>query len=764
MLDYKSLFEQLLNQRIILEPNKVNYPLLCPFHDDKKPSLSVNIQEGVYNCFACGAHGNIYQLANEFGYYIDANGTLQPLTDKRQKPSKPQSKPQQKPVIRQAYTLDDYCNEKKLDKQFLANEFKIEELTDKGYIRMPYYDIDDSLLYYKYRANNKKLWSDKNIKTQPYGLWKLKDIPPYSTLWIVEGESDTQTLWQNGFYALGLPGAQNIKEEYFEPLTKLNLKRILIVSENDKPDANGNIPGLLFAKNIYEILDLYYRELFARAYVVFVNDITGRIKDINDLWQLKQDLIFFKSKLAFLESVRINMEAVHRFYFQKRKIFDKEARRMALNIFLKTQAFYDEKERFWVWDEIKQEYVRYKDERQFYKTLIQNEGINKTNYVNETKDQVKTFILNNENKPKPLTNDWIFCANGCVNFKTGEFKQFGAEKFIHHRIPYNYNPKIKFAKIDKLFSDWVEKPIYLYELVGYSLLRYYPGNKIFFLFGLGNNGKSTFANLMELFLNGYLKDEIKLGEFKADNTASVSLEQLIENRFMGGQLYRKYINMAGETSFTLIRDTQILKQATGDDKISVDEKYAEPFKFYNYAKLIFATNRIPQSADTTDGWYRRLIVIEFKTIPKNKVIPDLLNTLTKEDMEYLLYKSIEALKNLANNNFVFQVEKDKNMRDLYDNLSDPVSYFIQIYCDITRDVNDYIETTVFVDELIKWAQKNNLGRIRYNDIYNRMHELGFEKTRKRVFDGSKKTIFVGIRFKNLHTEEPEIKDVDEIPF
>ena len=45
-----------------------------------------------------------------------------------------------------------------------------------------------------------------------------------------------------------------------------------------------------------------------------------------------------------------------------------------------------------------------------------------------------------------------------------------------------------------------------------------------------------------------------------------------------------------------------------------------------------------------------------------------------------------------------------------------------------------------------------------------MKELGFEKTRKRVFDGSQKTVFMGIRFKNLYNEKANTKNVDEIPF
>ena len=32
---------------------------ICPFHRDKSPSLSLSNEKGVFNCFGCGAKGNI---------------------------------------------------------------------------------------------------------------------------------------------------------------------------------------------------------------------------------------------------------------------------------------------------------------------------------------------------------------------------------------------------------------------------------------------------------------------------------------------------------------------------------------------------------------------------------------------------------------------------------------------------------------------------------------------------------------------------------
>ena len=43
-----------------------NYITLCPFHDDKKPSLSISEQKGLYHCFSCKAGGNLITFVKEF--------------------------------------------------------------------------------------------------------------------------------------------------------------------------------------------------------------------------------------------------------------------------------------------------------------------------------------------------------------------------------------------------------------------------------------------------------------------------------------------------------------------------------------------------------------------------------------------------------------------------------------------------------------------------------------------------------------------------
>ena len=39
-----------------------NFVGLCPFHNEKTPSFSVNAERGFYHCFGCGAGGTVFNF------------------------------------------------------------------------------------------------------------------------------------------------------------------------------------------------------------------------------------------------------------------------------------------------------------------------------------------------------------------------------------------------------------------------------------------------------------------------------------------------------------------------------------------------------------------------------------------------------------------------------------------------------------------------------------------------------------------------------
>ena len=85
---------EVVSQYVVLKKRGANYWGLCPFHDDKSPSMSVSPSKGIYKCFACGAGGDalnfllkiqnkdfkelIAELAEKFGIELPKNTGFKP--------------------------------------------------------------------------------------------------------------------------------------------------------------------------------------------------------------------------------------------------------------------------------------------------------------------------------------------------------------------------------------------------------------------------------------------------------------------------------------------------------------------------------------------------------------------------------------------------------------------------------------------------------------------------------------------------------------
>lgn len=62
-----------------LKPNKNNM-LLCPFHEDTKPSLQINPKANFYKCHACGKKGDQIQFVQDFGSLSKREAILKCVT------------------------------------------------------------------------------------------------------------------------------------------------------------------------------------------------------------------------------------------------------------------------------------------------------------------------------------------------------------------------------------------------------------------------------------------------------------------------------------------------------------------------------------------------------------------------------------------------------------------------------------------------------------------------------------------------------------
>ena len=100
---------------------------------------------------------------------------------------------------------------------------------------MPYLDeAGEEVLLVRSRVSltgKPKILTRKGDKHRLYGLWKLEEAREARYAVLVEGESDTQTLWFHGVPALGIPGANGWKAEWAADLEGID--RLYFVVEDE---------------------------------------------------------------------------------------------------------------------------------------------------------------------------------------------------------------------------------------------------------------------------------------------------------------------------------------------------------------------------------------------------------------------------------------------------------------------------------------------------------------------------------------------------
>ncbi len=57
---------RLIGEQVALRPKGKEFAGLCPFHDDKNPSMQVSPIKQIYKCFSCGAGGDAYSFVMNY--------------------------------------------------------------------------------------------------------------------------------------------------------------------------------------------------------------------------------------------------------------------------------------------------------------------------------------------------------------------------------------------------------------------------------------------------------------------------------------------------------------------------------------------------------------------------------------------------------------------------------------------------------------------------------------------------------------------------
>ena len=413
--------------------------------------------------------------------------------------------------------------------------------------------------------------------------------------------------------------------------------------------------------------------------------------------------------------------------------------------------FYDRAKMWWLWND---SFYMWEcvDEVDILNMVSAHSVANTVNSKerNEILEAMKQF--GRLKKPKEAKKTWVQFKDTIIDIKTGETLKATPEYFVTNPIMHEIGESEETPETDRLFEEWVGKDYVktLQQICAYCMLPDYPIHRLFCLIGEGSNGKTTFLEYVRRLVG-------------VQNITSTELEDLIGTRFEKAKLYRKSVCIMGETNFSTIKKTSLIKKLTGQDVIGAEKKNKDPFDFVNYAKIIISTNGLPYSEDQTDGWFRRWCIINFPNQFEEKV--NVLNRIPPEEYNNMCKKAIRLLKELLEEMKFHNEGTIYERREKYNEFSNPVNKFIEEVC--KKGVDFSIPFFKFYDSLMEFIKARKYRPLSKVEVSRILKREGYDiKTERRTkFDGTPTSwkVIVGLDIDYGNTKEYQIiKDISSL--
>ena len=205
--------------------------------------------------------------------------------------------------------------------------------------------------------------------------------------------------------------------------------------------------------------------------------------------------------------------------------------------------------------------------------------------------------------------------NGFLKLRSGKLYPHDRARLITRLAGASYDPDATAPTWLRFLDDVTggDKALqtYLQCMVGYMLTGSTREQCIFFLYGDGSNGKSTFLEVLAELMGSYAMN--------AQSETITARRQSDSPRADIARLKGARLVTISECPADVWLDEAIVKQLTGGDVVTARYLYGREFEFRPEFKLIMATNHKPRIRGTDSGIWRRIRLVPFtQRIPDDK--------------------------------------------------------------------------------------------------------------------------------------------------
>jgi putative DNA primase/helicase len=363
--------------------------------------------------------------------------------------------------------------------------------------------------------------------------------------------------------------------------------------------------------------------------------------------------------------------------------------------------------------------ANYRDRMEIEKYAMLSESVRRRKAFVEAASWIKALNITSDDLD---TNPWLLnVRNGTLNLTTGEFREHRQEDMITKIARVDYDPAAEcpawkqfIREIMNYNSDII---MFLQNAAGWALTGDTSEQTMFILFGSGANGKSTFLNTIMYVLGDY--------------AVATPTETFMKKT--GDQLTNDIARLRGTRFVTTTEAEQgkrlsepLIKQITGNDRMTARFLYGEFFNFVPTFKIFMATNHKPVIKGTDHGIWRRIKLIPFTTRieeeKQDKHLEEKLRSEASGILNWLLEGAMRWKREGLRAPAVIL-----NATDEYRGEMDVIGNFLKECCIRVPGA------TIRIRELFKayqeWCEENNEHACNERFFSLRLKEMGCEKTR-----------------------------------
>lgn len=323
------------------------------------------------------------------------------------------------------------------------------------------------------------------------------------------------------------------------------------------------------------------------------------------------------------------------------------------------------------------------------------------------------------------TDAWLLnCQNGILDLRSGQLRPHDPQARLTKIAGAVYDPGAACPRwlefLNRIFAGDQSMVDFVQRAAGYTLTGNIGEHCLFFLYGSGANGKSTFTETLQAVLGEYARKtptDTLMVKYR-DTTIPNDVARLAGARMVS----------AAELAEGKRLNESLVKDLTGGDLITARFLRLEFFDFRPVFKLWMYGNHKPDIRGTDEGIWRRLKLIPFEvTIPegeRDKHLPDKL----REELPGILAWMVQGCLLWQRGGLAFP-EKVKQATASYRASQDTLGEFIADCCVINPLAT--VKAGDLYNAYKTWCSDSGAEPINQTLFGRQITERGYKKDRKQ---------------------------------